>query len=155
MKINSLSIIQAPNDFLNQISEYVVEVDDSIRNLVSSMLLTIAEAKGVGLSAIQIGVAKRIFVLDTRCEDGIIEVFINPEIVATKGSCKSKEGCLSFLGAKPVEHTLRRYRSVRVKYTNLEGNEITREFTGLTSIVIQHEFEHLQGITFDMAEAGI
>lgn len=153
MKTEVLEILKDEHPLLKQISEEVPEITEDIKSLVSSMMVTMAEAKGVGLSAVQVGHLKRIFILDTRCEaEGIFEVFINPELVARKGSCKSTEGCLSYPGQ---EYTLKRYRQIRVKYTDFSGKEVTKELVGLTSVAFQHELDHLNGITFNMDEAGI
>lgn len=147
-------IVQYPNDILHNISEPVTSVDNEIIELVNNMKETMIDANGIGLSAIQIGVAKRIFVMDAFTSSSAfkdknnsddIKVFINPEIIATVGSIDSEEGCLSVQGiyAKVV-----RASEIQVKYQDQYSNQLLSKFTGIEAICIQHEIDHLNGIVF-------
>ena len=151
---NVLEIVKYPNPILETVCEPIESITEEIKSLVGDMLVTLAAAKnGVGLAAPQVGVIKRLFVMDTRCvTGGQFEIFINPKIVARQGSCKYNEGCLSSPG---INKQMKRYRRVRVEYTNLSGDLITQEFEGLSSICIQHEIDHLNGIHFLSDKAGI
>lgn len=125
---------------LRQKSEKVENVEE-IKETISQMLDLVRERKGAGLSAPQIGIHKRFFVLSREEEPN---VFINPELVSNDdGYIISHEGCLSI----PDEffHVLR-HSGIVVVAQDIEGNEFTYETDGLASIVIQHELDHLEGI---------
>lgn len=149
-----LPILKDNHPTLKMISEIVPEVTPEVRVIASQLMVTMADAKGVGISAVQCGILKRIVIMDTRVdrEDGVFRVLINPEIIARKGSCNSYEGCLSFPG---VNRELKRYKGVRVKYMDLTGTEVIEQFQGLSARCAQHEIDHTNGIVFTMSEAGI
>ena len=146
MTIRPLVIL--PDPVLRKKSEAVATVTDEIRDLAKDMLDTMYDAPGVGLAAIQIGVAKRVVTIDTNKEEEARDptVYINPEIVwASEELRVYDEGCLSipeFYGE--VERPDR----VRVRYMNLDGQIVEKEADGLLATCLQHEIDHLNGVLF-------
>lgn len=129
---------------LRKKSRTVEIIDDRIKVLVEDMIETMYEAEGVGLAAPQIGILKRIIVIDLYDETGV-KVLINPEIVEQSGCYIDSEGCLSIPGVSGmVERPLRTV----VKGLNLEGEEITIEGEELLSRALCHEIDHLNGVLF-------
>lgn len=122
----------------------VLEVTDRIKILVEDMIETMYEADGVGLAAPQIGILKRICVIDIYDETGV-KVLINPVIVDQKGEYLDAEGCLSIPG---VSGYVQRPAYTKVKAMNLEGKEFFLEGEGLMSRAICHELDHLDGVLF-------
>lgn len=119
----------------------------ALKQLVADMFDTMYAAKGVGLAAPQIGISKRLTVIDPSAGDNPAErvVLINPEIVATEGSLHEEEGCLSIPGFRePVK------RAAKTRVRAFDENSIPFELEGeeLLSRAIQHEFDHLEGVLF-------
>ncbi len=153
-------IIIAPDPRLKTKSFAVEKIDDSIAELVQDMFETMYYERGIGLAAVQIGVHKRVLVADVEwsgsryAEGEEVEevtpgkqyVLINPEIIENSGDEHTyKEGCLSF----PDQFAdVVRPSTVRVKYTGLDGKEHEENFEGLLATCIQHEIDHINGITF-------
>lgn len=125
----------------------VEEMTAEIKELVSDLSDTLKDARGLGLAAPQIGVAKRVFVVDLSAVDitAEIRVFVNPEIVESSGIVEYEEGCLSFPG---IYQNLTRPEWVKVKALDLTGNEFVLEADGLLARAILHEYDHLDGILF-------
>ncbi|MGL4252459.1 MAG: peptide deformylase [Fusobacteriaceae bacterium] len=121
----------------------VEAIDEEILKLLDDMVETMEEAKGVGLAAPQIGVDKRIFVMDIG--DGIIRKIINPELEYSEETEENEEGCLSVPG---IYRGVKRSKSVKATYTNEKGETITEEAEGLLSRAFQHEYDHLEGVLF-------
>ncbi len=146
MTIRPLVIL--PDQQLKLVSEPVGDITTEIKTLVADMFETMYDAPGVGLAAIQIGVAKRIVTIDTSKEEGVREprVFINPEIVWSSEERRCyDEGCLSI----PEYYAeVERPDRVRVKFRDLDGKEQEIEADGLLSTCIQHEIDHLNGVLF-------
>jgi len=119
------------------------EITPEILNLIKDMAETMYTDSGVGLAAPQVGVSKRIIIIDGE-EDGLI-VLINPMIVKSEGEVVAEEGCLSVPG---IYSQVKRSSKVTVKALNENGDpiEITKE--GLTARALQHEIDHLDGILF-------
>ena len=135
---------------LNKVCKKVEEVNERTLTLIDDMLDTMYEADGVGLAAPQVGVLKRIVVIDVG--DGPI-VMINPEILETSGSQTGSEGCLSVPGKAG---TVTRPDYVKVKALNERGEEYVLEGEGLLARCICHECDHLDGILYsDKAEGGL
>ena len=134
-----------PAPVLREVAQPVEEIDDEIRTLVEDMAETMYAANGVGLAANQIGVLKRIFVIDIAADDepSALTVFINPEIADAQGTQSWEEGCLSFPGATA---DVRRAETVRVRAMDAEGNPFELEADGLMAVALQHENDHLDGI---------
>jgi len=143
-----LPIITAPDPRLKQVSEPVEAVTDDVRRLMDDMLETMYGAPGIGLAAIQVGVAKNIIVIDLGPDEGMEKplFLVNPEILETSEELSSyNEGCLSV----PEEYwEVQRPARCRVRYLDYDGKEQVLEAEGLLSTCIQHEMDHLKGILF-------
>ncbi|MGL5122846.1 MAG: peptide deformylase [Fusobacteriaceae bacterium] len=124
-------------------SEEVKEIDSEIIEILNNMVETMKEIKGVGLAAPQIGVNKRMFVLDIG--DGIIRKVINPKISYSEKIIEYEEGCLSIPG---IYKNVKRAETVKVEYTNEKNEKIVEEASELLSRAFQHENDHLDGILF-------
>lgn len=141
-----LPILQYPHPKLAAKAEPVADFNDAIKTLVNDMAETMYAAPGVGLAANQVGILKRIVVIDITDDNSDLLVFINPEIIETKGDLVDhEEGCLSLKGL--YEH-VKRPGQVRVHTQNIEGEPFELECTGLLAVCIQHEVDHLNGIVF-------
>ncbi len=126
----------------------IVKVDDSIRQLAKNMLITMYSAKGIGLAAPQVGVQKRILVIDLNFEDPDAppNVFINPEIISSSASLDTyEEGCLSIPG---VYLNVLRPSSIKLSYRDEMGRPKKMNAEGLMARCIQHEIDHLNGVLF-------
>ncbi len=126
--------------------------DAKLASLVEDMIETMYEADGVGLAAPQIGVIKRIIVVDVYDDTGV-KVLINPEIVETRGEQCELEGCLSVPGRSGF---VRRPQWVRVKGQDVAGRPVEYEGEGLLAVAFCHEIDHLNGVLFTdvMVEEG-
>ncbi len=139
-----LEILTYPAPVLQAVSEAVDGVDDETRRLMEDMLETMYDAPGVGLAAPQVGVNKRIIVIDIRSEeDNEIIMLANPVIVESDGKFTYEEGCLS-LPEFTVE--VERKKEVTVKGLDVEGKEVVIDAEDFLAIVLQHEIDHLDGI---------
>ena len=141
-------IITEPDPILRKISEPVKEVDNTIRSLMDDMLETMYNAPGIGLAAIQIGVPKRIIVLDISRDVEKKEpmYFVNPEIVLkSKTDSSYEEGCLSVPGQFAE---INRPDKCHIKYLDYNGKKRELKAEGLLATCIQHEMDHLEGILF-------
>ncbi|MDH4157065.1 MAG: peptide deformylase [candidate division Zixibacteria bacterium] len=140
-------IVKYGNPVLREISEDVAEVDQEVKSLVSDMADTLKKAQGLGLSAVQIGVLKRIFIVDLSAVDiaESLRVFINPEIVETGGQVEMEEGCLSFPG---LYQKIVRPEKIKIRATDLDGKQFEMEIGGLAARAILHEYDHLEGKLF-------
>ena len=125
---------------LNKVCLPIKEMTDRNKELISDMFETMYEANGVGLAAPQVGVLKRIFVIDTTGEDPL--VFINPEITEAAGSQTGYEGCLSLPGKTG---TVTRPAKVKAKALDIDMKPFEIEAEGLLARAICHEFDHLEG----------
>jgi len=134
-------------EVLRKKAEPVEKIDDDVKALVSDLVDTLKQARGLGLAAPQIGVSKRVFILDlTQVElTETVRVFINPEIIESSGSINLEEGCLSFPG---LYQKIERPEFVKVKALDLNGNEFELETEGMLARAIQHENDHLNGVLF-------
>jgi peptide deformylase len=157
-------ILIAPDPRLKQVSEPVKEVTDDLRALMDDMLETMYDAPGIGLAAIQIGVAKRILVIDVArpvdengedleepTKEQILAArkpmyFVNPEITwASDEMVACQEGCLS---VPDLYEDVERPARVRVKFLDYHGKPQEIDCEGLLAVCIQHEMDHLEGILF-------
>lgn len=145
-----LEIKKAGDPVLKQISAPVGKIDFKIKKLLDDMKDTMYHAKGVGLAAPQIGISKRIVVIDTGDDKGLIEL-INPVITAREGKCIDSEGCLS---VPNIFGDVERSEKVTVEFTNRYGKKRKIEADGLLARCIQHELDHLEGRLFiDIAKS--
>jgi peptide deformylase len=143
-----LSIITAPDPRLKVVSEPVAEVDYGIQKLMDDMLSTMYAAPGIGLAAVQVGVPKRVIVMDTGEQGGQDKplCMVNPEVLtASDDMWTYEEGCLSL----PDQYAdVRRPVAVTLNFLDYEGEPQELEAKGLLATCIQHELDHLEGILF-------
>lgn len=140
-----LPIITIPDPILRKISDPVERVDEAVVRLMDDMLETMYAAPGIGLAAIQVGVPRRILVLDVADEDEGKKplAMVNPEIVAIGSKTRPyEEGCLSI---PDVRVEIERPDSVTVRYIGRDGKEHEVEAEGLLATALQHELDHLDG----------
>lgn len=138
-------IITLPDPILRKTSAPVERIDEELRQLADDMLETMYAAPGVGLAAVQVGVLRRLIVLDTAKDEEPPAplVMINPEIVALGGEKRvHEEGCLSI---PDVRVEIERPSTLTVRYVDRDGKEQTLEAEGLLATAIQHEVDHLNG----------
>ena len=141
-------IIKLPDKRLRLVSEPVKRIDAILRKLVEDMFETLYAAPGIGLAGIQVGVAKRVIIMDLSKKDDTRkpEVFINPEITwASEEKSSYEEGCLSI---PEYYEEVERPAVVKVKYLDLDGKAREVEASGLLATCLQHEIDHLNGILF-------
>ncbi len=152
-----LPIIEAPDPLLRKISDPVENVDDDLRRLMDDMLETMYEASGIGLAAVQVGVPKRVLVIDLQeLAEGAENTpenrlrkpmyFVNPEILWESDEMAFyNEGCLSV----PEQYAdVERPARVRAKWLDYDGKPQEGEIDGMLATCLQHEMDHLQGILF-------
>lgn len=138
-----LNIVKEGDDILRKISRPVTEITPRIHTLLDDMVETMRDANGCGLAAVQIGVLRRIVVIETE-ESGLLEL-INPEIIASEGEQQDGEGCLSVPGKWGITT---RPAKVTVRALNRKGETV--EYTGeeLLARAFCHEIDHLDGKLF-------
>lgn len=141
-----LSILLHPHPLLRKISEPIradLVFSTEIQNLLKEMKKTMKKENGVGLAAPQVGVCKRLILVET--EKGP-EAFINPKIISVSGSkTESEEGCLS---VPNVFGIVERFKKIKIKALDAQGQKQQFTATGLQAIIFQHEIDHLNGILF-------
>jgi len=146
MTVHNIVLLADP--VLRQKAEPVKKVDEDIRHLLDDMVETMYDAVGIGLAAPQIGISKRLIVMDCAKDDNPPEIWkmVNPEIIRRSDeTSKIEEGCLSIPGyngdvARPAE--------VDVRYLDSDGNLQEMTATGLLAACVQHEIDHLDGVLF-------
>jgi peptide deformylase len=141
-------ILIAPDPRLKGVSEEIRAVDGDIRALADDMLESMYAADGIGLAAIQIGVPKRVLVMDLARKDGKNEprVFVNPKVVWTsEETAVCQEGCLS---VPDIWEEVERPAQIRAEYVDRDGRLQKLEAEGLLATCLQHEIDHLEGILF-------
>lgn len=142
-------LILLPDPVLRQHSAPIAHVDDAVRRLADDMLETMYDAPGIGLAAIQIGVPRRVVVIDVAKEEEEgrkPQVFINPEIVASSDERSIyEEGCLSI---PDYYAEVERPAKVTVRHVDRDGKEQIIEADGLLATCLQHEIDHLNGVLF-------
>jgi peptide deformylase len=145
-----MEIITLGNELLRQKAEPVKPIGAEYVQIAAEMVETLHRGKGIGLAGPQIGLMKRIFVI--HIEGDIPRVFINPSIIETsQETIKYEEGCLSLPG---VWANVIRPEAVRVQAWNEKGRPFTLETAGILARVIQHEYDHLEGVLFIDRLAG-
>lgn len=140
-------ILTFPDPVLKQKAAPVAVIDDEIRQLAKDMAETMYDAPGVGLAAPQIGVLRRLIVIDVAAKNEAPQLItaINPVIVQGEGEGYEEEGCLS---VPDFSANVRRYETVVVKGLSLDGQERLWQADGLLAIAFQHEIDHLEGTLF-------
>lgn len=132
---------------LREVTQPVEEIDREVKDLVSRMVDTLKKARGLGLAASQVGVPRRLFIVDLSAVDinESLRVFINPEIIETEGEIEMEEGCLSF---PELYLKITRPERVKVRATDLEGNRFELSADGVAARAILHEYDHTLGRLF-------
>lgn len=141
-------ILIHPDPRLRKVADPVIAVDATVRGLADDMLATMYEAPGIGLAAPQVGVMRRVFVMDCAGKDETPDpmVMLNPEIVAaSEATVTSEEGCLSI---PDIYEDVTRAKTVRLRWLGLDGRVHEHEFGERWAICAQHELDHLNGKLF-------
>ena len=141
-------ILIAPDPRLKVVSTPVEKVDAEIRKLAEDMADSMYAAEGIGLAAVQIGVAKRVIVMDLDQKDGKKDwrVFINPKITwASEEMATFEEGCLS---VPEIWDDVERPARIKAEYLDLDGKKVELEADGMLATCLQHEMDHLNGVLF-------
>ena len=136
-------IVEVPSLILREKAKAVAKINAGVLRVLDNMKDSLYAANGVGLAAPQIGISKRIIVIDTTGEDYM--EFINPVILSREGDQYGPEGCLSVPGVQGMVH---RSQRVRVRALNREGKEFVVTAEDLLARALQHEIDHLDGIVF-------
>lgn len=139
-----LEIIKVPNPALNESAEEIDTIDKAAAELAGEMINLMIKEKGIGLAAPQVNLNKRLFVVNLQGDTP--RIFINPQIIETSlEEAEMEEGCLSIPG---IYTDIKRPAAVRIQAWNERGRPFTLEADGILARVIQHEFDHLQGVLF-------
>ena len=139
-----MEILHLGQDLLRQKSLPVEEVNDELRSTLNALFDTMIESGGVGLAAPQVGILRRFFIV--LADDEVRRVFINPQIVSTsQDMCDFEEGCLSIPN---VYEKISRPAKITVQALNEQGKPFTLEAEGFLARIIQHEYDHLEGILY-------
>ncbi|HZG84477.1 peptide deformylase [Paenibacillus sp.] len=142
-------IVKHPDPVLREVAKPVPKITPNIQKLLTDMAETMYDAPGVGLAAPQIGISKRVIVIDVGDEHGLIEM-VNPEILESSGEQFGPEGCLSIPG---LQGDVRRKEKLKVKGLDRNGQEVVMDVSGFLARAFQHEIDHLNGILFiDIAD---
>lgn len=143
-----LSIVKYPHPALRWPSKPIVEIDDQVRDAVRQMFALMYEAKGIGLAANQVALPWRLFVINPSGDPEQTDqefVFLNPEILRRKGSDEDEEGCLSL---PEMFGPVRRSTSIVIEAYDLEGQAFRMDLEDFPARVVQHEFDHIEGVLF-------
>lgn len=148
--MTQLTLITYPDPRLRDKSKPVEQVDDTIRQILSDMLETMYACNGIGLAAVQVGILKRMLVIDVEQDEdgnpGTPIKMVNPEIIWHSDQEKGfEEGCLSFPGQYAE---VERPAEVKIQYQDEQGELRTLHAKDMLSVCVQHEIDHLNGVTF-------
>jgi len=140
-----VEILKYPHPLLKKRSKEVDRIDGEVKRLIRDMIDTMYDANGIGLAACQVGISKRVVVLDISPMDPQQAFFamVNPEVISEEGEIDHEEGCLS---VPDCLEKVKRKEKIRVKGLSLEGEEIDVAAEGILAIALQHEIDHLNGI---------
>lgn len=142
-------IVKDPDPVLREVAKEVTKFNPNLKKLLKDMAETMYDAEGVGLAAPQIGISKRVIVVDVGDENGLVEM-VNPVIVEQDGEQVGPEGCLSIPN---LNGDVRRADRIVVTGQDSSGQSFTMEAKGYLARAFQHEIDHLNGILFtDLAE---
>ena len=136
-----LDILAFPNPRLRN-KNVDVKKHENMRGVVDNMAETMYAHQGIGLAAPQVGIRKNLIIFDPSDDMSKLTAMVNPKIKAKDGEVYTNEGCLSVPG---LMARIKRAKNVKVKYNDLQGDTITKDFGGMSSICIQHEMDHLKG----------
>ncbi len=140
-----LNIVKEGDEILRKKSKPVTEITPKIITLLDDMRDTVIAADGCGLAAVQVGILRRIFIINDGEDEPHIVEFINPEIIKTEGHQENVEGCLSVPGKYGITS---RPMTVTVKAQDRNGKEFTYKGTELFGRALCHEYDHLDGILY-------
>lgn len=140
-----LRILQFPDPRLRQVAQPVTEIDKALHTLAQDMLETMYAASGIGLAATQVGIAKRLIVMDISEGRDAPEWLVNPEIVTSEGRRSMVEGCLS---VPEYSDSVKRVDRLVYRGLDLDGRPVEKRCDGLLATCIQHEIDHLNGRLF-------
>ncbi len=155
-----MEVLTYPNPELKVTAHTVAKVDDHIRTLIDNMIETMYYESGIGLAATQVGVEKRVIILDVpdnktyeeakeesqdETNESNLMAVINPEILNPKGETSFEEGCLSVPG---YTANVKRYETLTLTGLDRDGKKIELQCHGLLAVAVQHEIDHLDGILF-------
>ena len=146
-------VVIYPDKRLKTVSNEVTQFNEALHTLLDDMYETMVEKKGVGLAAIQIGIAKRVLIInlpEDNDDDTVVKKedtleIINPVLVSKKGTCKNQEGCLSVPG---FYEDVERFKHIVLEYQNRHGEKQVIENKDFLAVAIQHEIDHLDGKVF-------
>ncbi len=141
---NNCEITHYPAPVLGSPAKSVEKIDDGIRRLVEKMTDIMIEQKGIGLAAPQVGVGLRLFIISIDGSRENVRVYINPIVKVDGQLDQSEEGCLS---VPDVYAKIKRYKKATVTATDLDGSQFTEDAEGLYARALQHEFDHIEGVT--------
>ena len=134
-------IVKIGDDVLRKKSRPITDFNQKLHTLLDDMKETLAKAEGAGLAAPQVGMLRRVVVIDVRDNHGVIEL-VNPEIVSAEGVQCGTEGCLSLPG---IAEDVKRVEHIRLLWTDPDGNDHEEEISGFLARIVQHECDHLKG----------
>jgi len=142
--VEKCRITHYPAEVLGGRAQPIEKIDDNIHRLVEKMTDIMLENKGIGMAGPQAGVPLRIFIISLDGTRDSVKVYINPTVTPLGDIGLMEEGCLSVPG---VHTKIRRYKKCKVTATDLNGNRFTEEADGLYARALQHEYDHIEGIT--------
>ena len=155
LSLQRLRIYTYPSPILKKIALPIRTFDADLSEFIEKMIQTMYHSRGIGLAAPQVGCSIRLFISDTSFEfddenDSIVlnanpKAYINPKIIKKEGEILNEEGCLSFPG---IYEKVKRFEKISMQYQDVKGQEKIINATGLESICLQHELDHLNGIVF-------
>lgn len=142
-----LDIYIYPHPILSKVAEPVTEFDDALRELVENMAETMYEGLGVGLAAPQVGISRRLFVVDVSAPDepSTLKAYINPVVIKKDSPVVWNEGCLSLPG---LYRDVKTFEHVIIEAQDVHGEKFREEANGLRAVALLHEFSHLEGSVF-------
>ena len=144
VEIEKCKMTHYPADVLAEPAGAVEKIDDNIRQLIKKMTDVMLENGGIGLAAPQIGVPLRLFIISLDGTRENVKVYINPTVTPKGQLDSTEEGCLSVPG---VMTKIKRFKKCTVTATGLDSNEFTNQAEGLEARALQHEYDHIDGIT--------
>ncbi|MHC4475361.1 MAG: peptide deformylase [Planctomycetota bacterium] len=145
MDVDKCRITHYPAEVLAGPAKPVEEIDDNIRKLVAKMTDIMLENKGIGLAAPQAGAPLRVFIISLDGTRQSVRAYVNPTVTPTTDELQpTEEGCLSVPG---IYAKIRRYKKCMVTATGLDGKKFTEEAEGLYARALQHEYDHIEGLT--------
>jgi peptide deformylase len=142
--VEKCHITHYPAEVLGKASRPVEKIDDNIRRLAAKMLDIMIEQKGIGLAAPQAGVPLRLFIISLDGKRENVRAYVNPTVKPEGPLVENEEGCLSVPG---IFTKIKRYSQATVTATDLDGKTFTDKGEGLYARALQHEFDHIEGVT--------